>query len=146
MDKDRRQRIRLISKYSQASMVQAKWGNLEAEPIHAEFSESELETLRYVEKVGKCIMSDISNLLRVAPTTATSLIDRLEKKNLVTRSRTDLNRRVVLISLTQKGKDVVRAADREQDARSEKVLSRLTAKEQDELIALYRKLASFSTV
>ena len=111
-------------------------GNKEEEPIHATFSVGELEVLRYIGKTSECIISDVTKLLEVAPTTVTSLMKRLERKNLISRKRTDSNRRVVFISLTKEGKEIVRLADKEQDARTEKILLHLTTKEQDIMLRL----------
>ena len=140
-----RQGVNLISNYNLTFMRYLRWGNVEEEPVHAAFSESELGALRFIDDADECIVSDISNLLRSAPATTTLLIDRLEKKKLISRARTERNRRIVLISLTKEGKDMVRKAAREQDARSKKTLTALSIEEQDTLIKLYEKLASFDS-
>ena len=47
----------------------------------------------------------------------------------------------MFISLTKEGKEIVRLADKEQDARTEKILLHLTTKEQDIMLRLYEKLS-----
>lgn len=146
LEKEERERVKLVSKYNQSQSHLLRLGNEEEEPIHAAFSESELTSLRYINEARECIVSDVTRLLGVVPTTTTSLINRLEQKKLVSRKRTDRNRRIVLVSLTKAGKNVVREFEKEEDARSEKLLSYLTEQEQDVYIKIIEKLASMDRV
>ena len=145
MEKEKSRRVKLVSRYHRSARHLMRIGNEEEEPIHSAYSETDLLTLRYIAEARECIMSEISSLLGVAPTTTTSLIDRLERRKLISRKRTDNNRRVVQLSLTKKGIDVVATADKEQDARSVRLLSLLTEEEQEEYIGVIRKLASFDS-
>ncbi len=65
-----------------------------------------LQENKVIDHVGQrksCIMREISDHLRVAVSTMTGLIDKLEEKGLVRRERTEEDRRIVRISLTEKG-------------------------------------------
>jgi DNA-binding MarR family transcriptional regulator len=53
-------------------------------------------------------MSDLTNVVLLDPPTMTGVIDRLEKGGLVERTRTDTDRRVVLVQVTPAGINVVR--------------------------------------
>jgi DNA-binding MarR family transcriptional regulator len=59
---------------------------------------------------------DISTELAVAPSTGTRMCERLVRKGLARRSRSDSNRREVRIGLTQPGRDLVEEALRRRHA------------------------------
>ncbi|KAB3528795.1 MarR family winged helix-turn-helix transcriptional regulator [Alkaliphilus serpentinus] len=52
---------------------------------------------------GKVTPKDLSEKYHIPPSTLTGIIDRLEKNDLINRVRGNKNRRVVYISLTDKG-------------------------------------------
>lgn len=54
-----------------------------------------------------CTMSDLTNVTFQDPPTTTGIIDRLVKTNLVKRSRSQTDRRVVLVQATQAGIDLI---------------------------------------
>jgi DNA-binding MarR family transcriptional regulator len=51
-------------------------------------------------------MSRLSQVIHVAPTTMTSIVDRLIKRGLLERHRAQQDRRKVLVSLSEKGKQL----------------------------------------
>ena len=57
-------------------------------------------------------MGEISFLLINSPSGMTRIADRLEKQGLIARETPKGNRRVVLVSLTQKGQDALQKADK----------------------------------
>ncbi|MFO7752949.1 MAG: MarR family transcriptional regulator [Desulfobacteraceae bacterium] len=58
---------------------------------------------------GPLSSAELSRKLYVTPSNITGVIDRLEKKGLVERIRAKEDRRVNLISLTEKGKEIGRS-------------------------------------
>lgn len=60
--------------------------------------------LRLLISKGSMSSADLSRGLFVTPSNITGIIDRLEKKGLVTRIRKDSDRRVTLITLTHDGR------------------------------------------
>ncbi|MDK2803841.1 MAG: hypothetical protein PWR23_845 [Peptostreptococcaceae bacterium] len=56
---------------------------------------------------GKVIVKDLSKQYSIPPSTLTGIIDRLEKKKLIERLRTNIDRRAIELVATAKGKDVV---------------------------------------
>jgi DNA-binding MarR family transcriptional regulator len=72
---------------------------------------SEKELLgRVCKSGGEVRMSDISNALMFTEGGAIKIIGRLEKRGLVTRKRSDQDKRVILINLTAEGADKLSAA------------------------------------
>ena len=55
---------------------------------------------------GESKMSDISNAIRVTKSAVTGMVDRLIKSDMVERSRSGDDRRIVLIKLTKYGKSI----------------------------------------
>ncbi len=75
--------------------------------IDMKLSKTELFTLLIIERHGEAIMSQIANKINVSMSTATGIIDRLVKKKYLSRARSESDRRIVLIRLTKKGKQIV---------------------------------------
>ncbi|HCS51464.1 MarR family transcriptional regulator [uncultured Rubinisphaera sp.] len=68
----------------------------------------------------------------------TRLIDRLEKRGFISRSRREDNRRVVEISISQAGLDLLREMDAEVNEMNQKQLGHLSAQQQQQLVKLLR--------
>jgi DNA-binding MarR family transcriptional regulator len=58
---------------------------------------------------GELCASDLAALAEIAPATATKMLDRLAEHGLVERTRSDRDRRLVLVALTARGVDLVAA-------------------------------------
>ena len=65
---------------------------------------TEIHTIDAIGTQGNRTMGEIAHDLRITVGTLTSAINRLIKKGYAERSRTEEDRRVVLVSLTEKGK------------------------------------------
>ena len=68
----------------------------------------------------------------------TRLIDRLEKRGFISRSRREDNRRVVEISISKAGLDLLREMDAEVNEMNQKQLGHLSAQQQQQLVKLLR--------
>jgi len=71
---------------------------------------SQLSCLLVLAKIGAISLSKLSKKVSLSPSMITSIVDQLEKKKLVTRSRRSSDRRVILIELTESGKDTASKA------------------------------------
>jgi DNA-binding MarR family transcriptional regulator len=120
----------------------------EAEGMTSKQSEglnlSDVHALLLVGVRGTCIVSDVVRELRVPPTTATSIVDRLVRRNLVQRARTEENRRIVRLSLTPQGEGVRRAAMDQQMRHCRAMLEALEARERETFVRLISKIAAYS--
>lgn len=70
----------------------------------------QLLLLNTLEKEGRCTLGQLANQMSLSQATVTSIIDRLEKRDLVQRERSNDDRRKVYASLTMSAKDVLRDA------------------------------------
>jgi DNA-binding MarR family transcriptional regulator len=82
----------------------------------------------------------------VNSSTITGIIDRLEQKGFVLRSRTSPDRRVITISLTEKGTELVRTAPPPLQKKIVEGLRKLPPPAVDEIVQVLRKLATMMDV
>lgn len=75
--------------------------------IELSISRFELLALMLSEKYRTVTMSNLAQGMSVPMSTATGIVDRLVKKGLLERSRSEKDRRVVTVSLTDNGKALV---------------------------------------
>ncbi|BCL38222.1 MarR family winged helix-turn-helix transcriptional regulator [Nostoc sp. MS1] len=102
---------------------------------------SDTEALIFIGSQENCINSDIATYLGVAPTTATSIIDRLVRKGLVERKRTEDNRRVVRLVLTPNGSTMRQVFIEKHLTDCRRMLEMLTDEEQLVFVQLFAKVA-----
>jgi len=99
------------------------------------------ETLVFIGDNPGCGMGDVARYLNVALTTMSSAVDRLVRKRLIERRRTEDDRRSLALTVTDQGRQAIDdhvAAYREL---CRIMLRSLTPQEQGELIRLTEKIA-----
>jgi DNA-binding MarR family transcriptional regulator len=82
----------------------------------------------------------LADHLRIAPRSATEVVDALEEKGLVTRSPDPGDRRATLVSLTDRGRALAEEVRRTRGVASEQLLERLTPTDREDLARILRKL------
>ena len=99
---------------------------LDASRTSREFglTRSQSGVLKLLLMLGPLSSADLSRQLYMTPANMTGIIDRLERKGLVDRTRQSVDRRVVLITLTESGNDLSR---RLPDSIERKLVSELMA-------------------
>lgn len=75
--------------------------------IDMTLSKHEVFTLMLVDRRGEIIMSQIADYVNVSMSTATGIVDRLVKNGFLERNRIESDRRIVMITLTEKAKNLV---------------------------------------
>lgn len=86
--------------------------------------------------------SVLAEHLRIAPRSATEVVDALEAKGLVERSPDPTDRRATLVSLTERGRALAEDVRRARGAESARLFDRLTATDRRDLARVLRKLAA----
>jgi DNA-binding MarR family transcriptional regulator len=71
----------------------------------------QLTVIKLLETFGDLSLSSLSERIRAQNSTVTRIIDRMEREELVVRERSTADRRVVLIKLTPKGKELARSIE-----------------------------------
>lgn len=103
---------------------------------------SQLSCLVVLDKGGPMSPGQLSRKVFLSPSMITSIIDQLEKKELVLRNRKSTDRRVILIQLTEGGKDVVKRTPPSFQEQLINCLSHLKKEEKKNLAESLNKLFS----
>ena len=104
------------------------------------FSFLKLETLRYVAEKGDPSMKDVADYLCITPPSATSLINSLVKTKQLERMHDAGDRRLVRLVITPKGKTALATGFKKIMTRMRRLLSKLGAKERNDLFKILEKL------
>jgi DNA-binding MarR family transcriptional regulator len=106
-----------------------------------ELTPSQYNILRILRGEGKPLpILEIAERMVVVVPGITGLIDRLEAKGLVVRERSVEDRRIVYVSITDKGRALLTDLDGPIRALNLKLIGHLTRSEQEELIRLLEKI------
>jgi DNA-binding MarR family transcriptional regulator len=102
-------------------------------------SMAQINILYTLKRCGEMPMSRLAEMLNVSLSNATGLIDRIEERGFVERTRVPEDRRIVLIRVTPAGEQMLRELDVLSDELLRSVLGRLS---RTELAALATAFAS----
>lgn len=114
----------------QSDCLDTQWGTL---------SHQEEKVIKVLGEQEPCIMRQIADHLGFALSTATGVVDRLVEKDLVRRERSDEDRRVVRVRLTEGGREAFRIQREKFMELYTGMLMSLSDKEQELLLSLIRK-------
>jgi len=90
-------------------------------------SMAQLHVLNLVESHGEMAMSRLAEMLDVSLSNATGLIDRIEERGLVERTRVPTDRRMVLVRLTPTGRQMLEEIEVVREQILRRVLDQLDA-------------------
>lgn len=101
--------IRWITWYLRR-LIQA--GEIYSKELHKKFqvSQPQVSCIVALAEYGVMPISRLAGYILVKPSTVTGIVDRLEQKGLVTRTRSASDRRIVTIELTESGQALASAA------------------------------------
>ena len=105
-------------------------------------SKFDLVALECIFNEPNLIMTKFAKSVGIGLSTATGIIDRLIKKKLAIRKRDHSDRRVVKISLTEKGEKIFLDFQKEKEKVIEKVLRILSIKEQMDFVLITEKIVN----
>jgi DNA-binding MarR family transcriptional regulator len=77
------------------------------EPLYRGVSLPQIYILMMLLERGSMTVSELASLLNISAPSASSIVDRMEEHDLVTRSRDDADRRVVHVDISAHGRTVV---------------------------------------
>ena len=98
---------------------------------------SALRALRMLRRHGTMRLSELSERLRIAPRSATGVVDALESRGLAQRRPDPGDRRATLVEVTEHGASVLDAI---RGTEAERVFGRLSAADRAHLARILRKL------
>jgi DNA-binding MarR family transcriptional regulator len=101
---------------------------------------SEAHAIEVLGKYGQMNMKSLAQYLGVTTGTTTVTVDRLEKKQYATRESVKEDRRVHLITLTEKGHQAFAEHHQYHYNLSEQILSVLSDEENEQLLTILKKI------
>jgi DNA-binding MarR family transcriptional regulator len=99
-----------------------------------------LNVLMQLRANGPTTMTHLAEMLDVSVASATGIVDRMEKKGVIERRRSDEDRRVVAVNVTDQGERVLNAMQEERHIRLTLLLAEIS---DDDLAALLQGLRAF---
>lgn len=100
----------------------------------------QLHALEKIYEAGAVKTLDISKALEISPSTLIGVLDELERQELIKRERQETDKRVVLVSVTKKGKNVVAKHYKEDELLLTNLLKPLDENELEQLRQLLEKM------
>ncbi len=108
---------------------------------HVELNMQELRLVEFLGNEGPRMMRELAEYLTVAVNSVTSIVDNLERKELVRRQRSEEDRRVIRVELTDPGREVYQSLVEVNLRLFRTMLGALTEDEQEIFMVLFRKIA-----
>lgn len=102
----------------------------------------QLVILQEVSKTGEVSTGEIARAISLSQATVTGILERLEKRNLVTRQRSDIDRRRVMVRTTPSGEELLNDAPPLMQESFVDEFSRLGDWEQSMILSALQRLVS----
>ena len=101
----------------------------------------EIRILEFVEEFSKNTMGQLSEQFPLPASTATRFVDKLVRKDYLERERLETDRRQVMISVSQKGSQLLKKRTNRRNSFFQKMFSELTQEDIMTLSQIFRKLS-----
>ncbi|MBZ9607142.1 MarR family transcriptional regulator [Clostridium estertheticum] len=143
MDKEYKKQVDELNKLWHFMLVASNYKEIESKFLRIQvLRTNELTILRIVSEKENIIIKDILETLNVPKSTLTSMIDRLEKRNLIIRAISNKDRRSYKLELTQEGHMAQEEHIKfEEELYGKIMLSLDTYEDRENLLKLIRKMA-----
>lgn len=110
--------------------------------LDSEFSKTEIVTMFFVDRRGETTMSRLAEYLGVPMSTATGIVDRLVKNGSIVRDRSEADRRIVTLRLTDRGKTALETVKNTVSEYIDAIGSALSEEEQRFLVEIALKVVT----
>ena len=101
-----------------------------------------LVLISYIKQVGISTVSDVANHLGVTSSAITYLVNKLVELGLVTRIRSDIDRRIVEVGLTLSGEEALKQFDKNRVKLYDKCFSNIDKSEVSQFFNVIKKITS----
>ncbi len=105
-----------------------------------DISPSQARAVAVLARGGPLRLSELADHLRIAPRSATEVVDQLEERGLAARAPDPQDRRATLVSLTTAGAEMAAAVRRERHRESEQFFGTLSDADRAELTRILQVL------
>ncbi|MCS0673267.1 MarR family winged helix-turn-helix transcriptional regulator [Cytobacillus firmus] len=131
----------LVDRYITVSFsVEKKAASLVKNQIGSDLTNDQHFTLRYINQVGSCTSSELAEVFDVKKSAITAMITRMWEKGLILRTRDENDRRVVYLTLTEKGNELYIKAEEKIHNLVESLINRFDQAEIQQFIETFEKL------
>jgi len=131
----------LVDRYINVSFsVTKKAESLIKEQIGSDLTSDQHYTLRYMNQVGTCTSSELAEVFDVKKSAITAIINRMWEKGLIKRTRDENDRRVVYLTLTDKGNELFQKTEERVHKLVESLINKFDQMEIQQFIETYEKL------
>lgn len=104
---------------------------------------SQITCLEYIDYKGACPISAISKSLQLSPSMLTNIIDQLEHRQYIQRVRSTQDRRVILIEITESGKEVLSNLPESLNKQLLRGLDGIDSKEKEKILGSLNQILTF---
>lgn len=101
--------------------------------VRAGVSMTHLHLMWILERHGDLSMSRLAEILDVSLSSATGIVDRMEERGIVDRIRVPDDRRIVLVRISDRGREVLRQTDLLKEDLMADIVSRLDERQRERL-------------
>ncbi|MCB2341086.1 MarR family winged helix-turn-helix transcriptional regulator [Clostridium estertheticum] len=143
MDKEYKRQVDELNKLWHFMIVSSNYKDIESKFLRIQgLRNNELTILRIISEKENVIIKDILEVLNVPKSTLTSMIDRLEKRNLIIRTLSNKDRRSYKLELTKEGNMAQEEHSKfEEEVYGKIMISLDTYEDRENLLKLIRKMA-----
>ncbi|MBU3184257.1 MarR family transcriptional regulator [Clostridium estertheticum] len=143
MDQEYKRQVDELNKLWHFMIVSSNYKDIESKFLRIQgLRNNELTILRIISEKENVIIKDILEVLNVPKSTLTSMIDRLEKRNLIIRTLSNKDRRSYKLELTKEGNMAQEEHSKfEEEVYGKIMLSLDTYEDRENLLKLIRKMA-----
>ncbi|SDN38665.1 DNA-binding transcriptional regulator, MarR family [Fictibacillus solisalsi] len=98
--------------------------------------------MKMLSERDRWTVTELAEVLEVKPSAVTVAVDRLYKKNYVQRYRSEADRRIVYLELSETGSVILKEAEERRLESMENLLSRISRDDLETLITIYDKFGN----
>ena len=142
MDKDCKKQIDEFNILWHRMLFESSYKDIEAKYTRIKgLSDNEISIIRIISEKEEVIIRDILEILNIPKSTLTNMIDRLEKRDLISRSISKRDRRSYKLELTEEGKKAQEEHIKfEEEIYGKVMISLDTYEERENLLNIMRKI------
>jgi len=142
MDKNCKEQVNELNRLWHRMLAESNYQDIESKYANIQgLSTSEIAIIRFISEKDEVIIKDILEMLKIPKSTLTSIIDRLEKRDLIVRAISKRDRRSYKLELTEKGKIAQEEHIKfEEEVYGKIIVSLDTYEEREDLLKLIRKV------
>ncbi|WP_449537516.1 MarR family winged helix-turn-helix transcriptional regulator [Ferdinandcohnia sp. Marseille-Q9671] len=108
--------------------------------IGSDLTNDQHYTLRYINKVGSCTSTQLAEVFEVKKSAITAIINRLWEKGLIQRTRDENDRRLVYLTLSDKGNELFAKTEERVHTLVESIIGQFSEEEIVQFLKTYGKL------